>query len=231
MEAIAKPVGLYKAGKSGAGGQMEPLTKIRKDIFQLTNMIYGLAMTGAYQKLDPHSIIIDAEYDGYVMHDPHSSRPMSFVTDDPAQNRGTWYGTFKAPNAGDKYSSVGKHKVRISAAPRKAPRTEMHMTIVVPKEGGMKTVQTTTTVMVPTYGQDPCSGKPIITGYKEEVTVTSVDVPAETEITYEGYSVTQVLGERDFSPEAGGVTEEYEFEIFWKDAAGNILPPYDLPQD
>ncbi len=221
---IAIPVGLFKSGKSGAGGQEQPLDRIRRDIFQLTNMKYGLQMTGEYKGLDPKSIIIDIEYDGYKMEDPQSARPMSFVTDDPKQtDRGTWYGTFKAPNAGEKYSTVGRHKVRINVAPRQAPLTQMHMTVVVPKDGATKTVTTTITTRKPVYGTG-CNGQPIIISYEDVFETSSMEVPAETEITYEGYSVKQVLGPRDFSPEAGGVTKEFEFEIF-----PSNLPPYDLP--
>lgn len=212
---IAEPVGLFKAGPSGAGGQYEPMKRIRRDIFQLTNMIYGLRLTDAYKGLDPKSMIIDLDYDGYTMQDPHSSRPMSFVTDDPKQkNRGTWFGTFKAPNAGSKFSAVGKHRVKISVAPRVAPLTQMHMTIVVPKNGQTKTVTTTTTTKVPIYETSPCTGLPVVVGYKDEVVTSSMDVPMSTEITYEGYSVTQIMPPRDFSPEVGGITAEFEFEIY-----------------
>ena len=224
---IAIPVGLFKSGKSGAGGDINPLVKIRRDIFQLTNMIFGLQMTGAYKGLDPKSIIIDIEYDGYKMEDPHSARPMSFVTDDPKQtDRGTWYGTFKAPNAGEQYSAIGRHKVKVSVAPRQCPLTQMHMTSVVPGDDATKTVCTTITTKKPVYGVSPCSGQSIITGYEDVIETSSMEVPAETVITYEGYSVKQVLGPRDFSPEAGGVTKEFEFEIF-----SSSLPPYDLPTE
>lgn len=227
IQPIAEPVGLFKAGLSGAGGDLTPLIKIRKDIFQLTNMLYGLQMTGAYAGQNPaKTVIIDIEYDGYTMQDPHSSRPMSFVTNDPG--KGFWLGTFKAPNANiygqNTYSSLGKHKVKVSAAPRVAPLTQMHMTIVVPVDGATKKVQTTTTTKVPVYETSPCTGIPFISGYKDEVTVSEMIVPAETEISYEGYSVTQIIPPRDFSPEAGGVTKEFEFEIF-----SSSLPPYDLP--
>ena len=228
-EPVAIPVGLFKAGPSGAGGQAEPMSKIRRDIFQLTNMLYGLQMTGAYAGKDPKSVIIDINYDGYIMEDPHSSRPMSFVTDDPAKP-GFWLGTFKSPNAGSKYSAVGTHTVTISVAPRQAPITTYHMTIVVPKDGATKTVTTTSTTKVPIYGT-ACNGQMVVVGYKDEVTTSSVDVPADTEISYEGDSVTQDLGPRDFSPAAGGVIQTFEFDIFWKDAQGNILPPYDLPSE
>jgi hypothetical protein len=102
----------------------------------------------------------------------------------------------------------------------------MNMTIVVPVDGATKKVQTTTTTKVPIYGPPDCTGKRAVTGYKDEVTVSEMTVPMETEITYEGYSVTQIIPPRDFSPEAGGITKEFEFEIF-----SSSLPPYDLPQD
>lgn len=209
---IATPVGLFKAGKTGAGGQPRPMKRIRRDIFQLTNMLYGLTMTGAYKGLDPKSVIIDIAYDGHVEHDPHAARPLDFVTDDPA-NPGFWLGTFKAPNNMEEYSAEGKHKVRISAAPRQAPSTQMVMTIVVPKDGQTKTVKTTIDTQVPVYGTG-CNGQSIITGYQYKHEETTMEVPAETEISYEGYSVKQIPGPRDFSPEAGGATAEYEFEIY-----------------
>ena len=219
---IAIPVGLFKSGKSGAGGQEQPLDRIRRDIFQLTNMKYGLQMTGAYAGQNPvNTVIIDIEYDGYTMRDPHSSRPMSFVTNDPAKP-GFWLGTFKAPNAGEQYSRIGKHKVKISVAPRVPPLTQMNMTIVIPKDGATKTVITTSTLKVPVYST-ACNGTQYISGYKDETTTSTAEVPAETEITYEGYSVNQIIPERNFSPEAGGVTAEFEFEIF-----PNSLPPYEL---
>jgi len=222
---IATPAGLYKAGKSGAGGQIEPLTKIRRDIFQLTNMLFGLKTTGNYAGQNPaKTVIIDVEYDGYRMEDPHSARPMSFVTDDPGKE-GFWLGTFKAPNAGEKYSAIGKHKVKISVAPRVPPLTQTNMTVVVPIDGATKTVTTTTTVKVPVYATS-CKGEQYIAGYKDETSVSSAVVSAETEITYEGYSLTQVIPPRNFAPEVGGATAEFEFEIF-----PNNLPPYDLPQE
>jgi len=209
---IAIPAGLFKAGKTGAGGQPRPMKRIRRDIFQLTNMLYGLTMTGAYKGLDPKSVIIDLEYDGYTEHDPHSSRPMSFVTDDPAKP-GFWLGTFKAPNNSEEYSAEGRHKVRISVAPRQAPSTQMVMTIVVPKDGATKEVQTTIETRTPVYGTG-CGGQSIIVGYTTKTEYSTMIVPAETEISYEGVSVKQILGPRDFSPEAGRVTAEYEFEIY-----------------
>jgi len=96
---VAIPVGLFKAGLSGAGGDITPLIKIRRDIFQLTNMLYGLQMTGAYAGQNPaKTVIIDLDFDGHTMQDPHSSRPMSFVTNDTG-NTAFWLATFKAPNA------------------------------------------------------------------------------------------------------------------------------------
>lgn len=210
---IAIPVGLFKSGKTGAGGQPMPMKRIRRDIFQLTNMLYGLTMTGNYKGLSPKSVIIDIAYDGHIEHDPHAARPLDFVTDDPA-NPGFWLGTFKAPNNKEEYSEEKIHTVRISVAPRQAPLTQMNMTIVVPKDGATKTVTTTITTKKPVYGVSPCSGQTIITGYQDVVETSSMEVPAETEITYEGYSVKQILGPRDFSPEAGGVTAEFQFEIY-----------------
>jgi len=230
MEAIAEIKGLYKAGKSGAGGQPEPMKRIRKDIFQLTNMLYMLRMTGAYAGQSPaKSVIIDISYDGYTMEDPHSARPMSFVTNDPGKST-DWLGTFKAPNANKPgepdYSALGVHKVRISTAPRQPPLTQINLTIVVPKDGQMKTVTTTTTTKVPVFEVSPCTGQKVIVGYRDEITTSTMEVPMDTEILYEGYSVTQVIPPRDFSPEAGGVTKEFEFEIF-----SSNLPPYDIPTE
>ncbi|MCK9581888.1 MAG: hypothetical protein M0Q92_15770 [Methanoregula sp.] len=225
--AIATIRGLMKSGLSGAGGDPIPLMRIRRDIFQLTNMLYELIPTGAYAGQDPkESMIIDIEYDGYRMEDPHSARPMSFVTDDPGKV-GKWLGTFKAPNAGiyggAAYSGSGTHRVKISVAPRTPPLTQMHTTIVVPKDGATKTVTTTTITKVPVY--DSC-GK--LTGYEDKSEYSTVDVPIETEITYEGYSVTQIMAPRDFSREAGGAVWEGDFEIYpVMDAQGKINDPRD----
>jgi hypothetical protein len=215
---IAEIIGLFKSGKSGAGGQPEPMKRIRRDIFQLTNMLYMLRMTGAYAGAHPaKTVIVKIKYDGYEMDDPHSARPMTFVTNDPGKFT-DWLGTFKAPNANrpgePDYSAIGRHTVEISAAPRQPPLTQMHMTIVVPKDGQTKTVTTTTTTKIPIYETSPCTGQKVIVGYRDEITTSTMEVPLETEISYEGYSVTQVIPPRDFSAEAGGVTKTFTFEIY-----------------
>jgi hypothetical protein len=223
---IAIPVGPVKFGLSGAGNDpMLPLVKIRKDIFQTVDMKMLFQLTGNYTGQSPAmTMIMDFEYDGYRMEDPHSARPMSFVTDDPGKP-GKFIVPFKAPNAGPlgglAYSAIGKHRVKASVAPRVPPMTQSHMTIVVPKDGATKTVTTTTRTVTPSTKWVDCK---LVTTYTEEVAVSTMEVPLETEITYEGYSVTQIMAPRDFSPEAGGATAEFEFEIF-----SSSLPPYDLP--
>ena len=122
-EPIAEPVGLFKAGFHGAGGQYEPMDEqgIRRDIFQRVNCIFGLEINTSAGAPTRDSMIIDIVYDGFSMKDPHASRPMVFSTDYPAQtDRGFWYGFFMAPNY-SKYCRSGKHTVVIKVAPRQAP--------------------------------------------------------------------------------------------------------------
>lgn len=125
VDIIGTPMGLSKAGVSGVGGDYIPLKSIRKDFFDMSNMIYAIKfVSGKDAPHDKKSVIIDIVYDGYTMSDPHSARPMSFVTDyqnDPSKE--AWFGTFKAPNAGKKYGKVGMHTVTIKVAPRKAPES------------------------------------------------------------------------------------------------------------
>jgi len=155
VEIIGTPMGLSKAGVSGVGGDYIPLKSIRKDFFDMSNMIYAIKfVSGKDAPHDKKSVIIDIVYDGYTMSDPHSARPMSFVTDyqnDP--NKEAWFGTFKAPNARKKYNKVGMHTVTIKVAPRKAP--------------------------------EPGTA-----------------------------SANEILPERDFSEEAGGVIKTFTFEIY-----------------
>lgn len=123
VEKIAEPIGLFKAGFHGAGGQYQPMDEdgIRRDIFQRVNMIYGLEINTSAGAPTQKSMIIDFVYDGLCIQDPHASRPMAFSTDYPAQvDRGFWYGFCQAPNY-SKYSRVGKHTVMIKVAPRTAP--------------------------------------------------------------------------------------------------------------
>jgi hypothetical protein len=123
VDIIGTPMGLSKAGVTGCGGDYIPLKSIRKDFFDQSNMIYAIKfVSGESAPHDAKSVIIDIIYDNYTMSDPHSARPMDFVTDyqnDPTKE--AWFGTFKAPNAGKKYGKVGMHTVTIKVAPRKAP--------------------------------------------------------------------------------------------------------------
>ena len=123
IEPIADVIGLFKAGFHGAGGQFQPMDEqgIRRDIFQLTNIIYGLEINTDIGAPTKDSMIIDVEYDGFVQHDPQASNPMMFSTDYPAQtDRGFWYGYFRAPNY-SKYCRVGEHTVTIKVGHRPAP--------------------------------------------------------------------------------------------------------------
>jgi hypothetical protein len=226
---IAVPVGLVKFGQSGAGNDpMLPLVRIRKDIFQTVDMKVLFQLTGNYAGQSPaETMIMDFEYDGYKMEDPHSARPMSFITDDPGKP-GKFLVPFKAPNAGPlgglAYSAPGRHHVKASIAPRIPPLTQSHMKIVVPVDGATKKIQITTVTKVPIYNE--CGT--CIVGYKDEPEVSEVTVPIETEITDTGYSVTQIMAPRDFSPEAGGATAEFDFEIFpVMGANGQINDPRD----
>lgn len=124
VEPIAKPVGLFKAGASGAGGQFEPMTAmgIRHDFFQTYPIIYGLEINTSAGAPTKDSMIIDFVYDGLCIEDPHASHPMVFSTDYPAQTgRGFWYGFCDAPHY-TKFSKVGNHTVTIRVAPRPAPQ-------------------------------------------------------------------------------------------------------------
>lgn len=124
---IARPVGIFKAGPNGAGGDFEELgtdptkTAIRHDMFARTDIIYGLDINrDAPAALKMESIIIDVEYDGYTEHDPHLSRPTEFLTDYPAGlgSKGLMFGYFKAPNNRYEYSANKVHSVKIMSAPR-----------------------------------------------------------------------------------------------------------------
>ena len=63
VEPIAKPIGLFKAGPSGIGGQYEPMTPagIRRDLFQLLpeGIAYGLAINAGPNAPTSESMIID----------------------------------------------------------------------------------------------------------------------------------------------------------------------------
>jgi hypothetical protein len=155
IEPIATPIGLFKAGFSGAGGQYEPMDEngLRRDIFMRTNVIFGLMINTSVGAPTRKSMIIDFIYDDFCIRDPHASKPMIFSTDYPAQtDRGFWYGFCQVPGY-SKYCRVGTHKVTIKVAPRQAPAAG-------------------TT------------------------------------------SAHQILPPRDFSPEAGGVSETFEFKIY-----------------
>lgn len=122
-EFIAKPMGLAKAGPSGAGGQFEPLKRIRKDIFDRVGIAYCLKFNeDAGFQPTKDTCLIDIIYDGYTQSDPHSSRPMVFVTGfaNNSQKSG-WFGWFKSPNNHARFGAIGKHAVTIKCAPRKTP--------------------------------------------------------------------------------------------------------------
>jgi hypothetical protein len=120
-EYIAKPLGLSKAGSSGCGGSPEPLKRIRRDMFQRSNILYALRWNTGAGAPTRDTCIIDLTYDGYTMEDPHSSRPMIFLTDYAGKQSPYWLGMFQAPNGSYRYSAVGKHTVTIKVAPRVAP--------------------------------------------------------------------------------------------------------------
>jgi hypothetical protein len=126
---IAIPAGLFSAGASGAGGQLEPLNPagIKRYIFTMGNrhVIYGLKFNEGFVP-SADTTIIDCLYDGICIKDPHAQTPMIFVTDYPSQrDRGLWYGYFEPPRY-TKYSDPGIHKIQIKVAPRKTAQYFRH---------------------------------------------------------------------------------------------------------
>jgi hypothetical protein len=129
---IARPVGIFKAGPNGVSGDFEPLgtdpavTAIRHDMFARMNPIYGLEINrDSPASLRMESIIIDIEYDGYVEHDPHLSRPTEFLTDYPSGlGKGLMFGYFQVPNNRYEYSANKIHAMTIRTAPRPKPTAD-----------------------------------------------------------------------------------------------------------
>jgi len=94
---------------------------VRQDIFEMNacRVIYGLEILKGDFTSSNNTIIIDCEYDGILIKDPHLSTPGQFNTDYPSQtDRGIWFGSFM-PKQMLQYSEPGDHLVRISVAPRK----------------------------------------------------------------------------------------------------------------
>ena len=121
-EWIAKPLGLSKAGTSGLGGSPEPLLKIRRCDFQrLGGILYALRWNNSKTAPTADTCLIDIAYDGRTEEDPHAARPLIYVTNYAGKQSPYWLGQFQAPNGMSSFSAVGKHKVKISCAPRKAP--------------------------------------------------------------------------------------------------------------
>ena len=128
VEPIAKPIGLFKAGPSGIGGQYEPMTPagIRHDLFQLLpeGIAYGLAINAGPNAPTSESMIIDVIYDRYfTLHDPHRDFAIEQVTDYPIDQatRGlVWFCAAPVPRY-TRYSKIGKHTITIRVAPRTAP--------------------------------------------------------------------------------------------------------------
>jgi hypothetical protein len=124
--AIARPIGLFKAGPSGAGGEFQPLDRIRHDIFQHLpeGIVYGLAIETAEGTPTQDSMIIDITFDGKTTyHDPQKDHTIQQVADYPIDQatRGlVWFCPVQPPRY-TRYSRVGKHTVTIRVAPREAP--------------------------------------------------------------------------------------------------------------
>ena len=115
--------GLFKSGYNGEGGDLVPLDttldgSIQRHMFRLMNPQYGLVFD---HKQDPKkTVVIDAEYDGHVEHDPHAARPLDWVTDFPANNPGMWLGYLMVPNNRWQYSATGVHTLKLKVAMRPA---------------------------------------------------------------------------------------------------------------
>ena len=167
-ERIATPIGLFKAGPSGVGGDFEPMTPmgIRHDFFQRLpeGIVYGLEINTAENAPSLDTMIIDVTYDAhFTLHDPHHEYSIQQVSDYPVDHaaRGmVWFCGAQVPHY-TRYSKVGEHTITISVAPRTAPAA----------------------------GTD---------------------------------SAHQILSPRDFSPEAGGVTQTFKFRIYDED--GPAIP-------
>ena len=129
---IARPLGLFMAGVTGAGGEYIPLARIRRDIFQRLpeGIVYGLAINADKDAPTKDSMIIDITFDeSTTMRDPQKEHTIEQVTDYPIDQttRGiVWFCPVQPPRY-TRYSKVGKHTVTIKVAPRTAPDTGQHI--------------------------------------------------------------------------------------------------------
>lgn len=225
MEWIGKPIGLYKAGKSGAGGEYRPITPggIRQDIFKRLpeGLVYGLEINKGAAAPKEDSMIIDIIFDGKVtVSDPQLDHTVKQVTDYPIDvaNKGlVWFCGTDVPNY-TQFSKKGLHTVTVKVAPRKAPVQGGSVVFVPP--GTMKQVIVTTTTKIPAV-YDPCTGA-MVAREHTVVTETMKEVEVDPTIDYVGYSVTQDLGVRDFSPEAGGMQATFTYLIYGEE--GPAIP-------
>lgn len=216
-EWIAKPIGLFKAGKSGAGGEFRPITPagIRQDIFKRLpeGMIYGLEINKGAGAPKADSMIIDVIFDNKVtISDPQLDHTVRQVTDYPIDvaNKGlVWFCPAEVPGY-TAFSRVGPHTMTIKVAPRTAPVQGGSVVFVPP--GTMKQVTTVVTTVIPAV-YNPCTGA-LVAKEHTVYSQTTAEVPVDPTIDYVGYSVTQELGVRDFSPEAGGMTATFTFNIY-----------------
>lgn len=227
---IATPIGIFKAGPTGVGGQIERMTPagIRRDFFQRLpeGLIYGLAVNAGPDAPNKDSMIMDVIYDAgsadeFTLLDPHLDHTIQQVTDYPVDQakRGiAWFCGAKVPGY-TRYSKVGPHSLTVRVAPRAAPLQGGTTTTIIPPPGTMKKVTITTESVVPAL-LNSCGQ--VIVPEHTVVTYATKEVPVEPTTDYVGYSVKQDLGPRDFSPEAGGVTKTFTFRIY--DENGPAIP-------
>jgi|WetSurMetagenome_2_1015567.scaffolds.fasta_scaffold348988_3 hypothetical protein len=123
---IAYPIGLFMAGPDGAGGEYQPLERIRHDIFQRLpeGIVYGLAINADANAPAQDSMIVDITFDARTtVHDPQKDHTIEQVADYPIDvaTRGiVWFCPVQPPRY-TRYSRVGKHTVTVRVAPREAP--------------------------------------------------------------------------------------------------------------
>jgi hypothetical protein len=126
MQPIAHPIGLFMSGPTGAGGEYQPLERIRHDIFQRLpeGIVYGLAINAGAGAPTAGSMIVDITFDARTtVHDPWKDHTVEQVADYPIDQatRGiVWFCPVRVPRY-TRYSRVGKHTVTIRVAPREAP--------------------------------------------------------------------------------------------------------------
>jgi hypothetical protein len=141
---IAHPIGLFMAGPTGAGGEYQPLERIRHDIFQRLpeGIVYGLAINADADAPTQDSMIIDITFDGKTtVHDPQKDHTIEQVADYPIDQatRGiVWFCPVQSPGY-TRYSKVGKHTVTIKVAPRDAPTTGKHLESTTLDDGTIST--------------------------------------------------------------------------------------------